>query len=56
MKYQVVETECCEYGVFISAELEELGDKAKSIFKSEYAAEAQEKADELNRVEDEWSN
>lgn len=43
-KYQVLETECGEWGVF------NVDDLTLSVFKSEYAAEAQEKADELNGV------
>ena len=45
-KYQVLETECGEFGVFITSEIND--PDCSSVFKSEYAAEAQEKADELN--------
>ena len=44
-KYQVLETECGEFGVF---NMETIGDNSVSLFKSEYAAEAQEYADEKN--------
>ncbi len=47
-KYQVLETTDGEFGVFNMETVKELGDDAKSLFKFEYAAEAQERADELN--------